>query len=89
VSEVNKVKNGRRTDIQTDSQVEWIRHSGFSKQREASAGFIGSQIYEWMREERANDCHTNWMRLFGRTLGMQLHMQAIGTLLEPKFRSAA
>jgi hypothetical protein len=24
-----------------------------------------------------------------QTLGMQLHMQAIGTLLEPKFHSAA
>jgi hypothetical protein len=61
----------------------------FQNRKKSSAGFIGSQIYELIGEERANDCHTNWMRLFGRTLGMQLHMQAIGTLLEPKFRSAA
>jgi hypothetical protein len=61
----------------------------FQKRKKSSAGFIGLQIYELMREERANDCHTNWMRLLGRTLDMQLHMQALATLLERKFRSAA
>jgi hypothetical protein len=41
----------------------------FQNRKKSSAGFIGSQIYELMREERANDCHTNWMRLCRADIG--------------------
>jgi hypothetical protein len=37
--------------------------------KKSSAGLIGSQIYELMREERANDCHANSMRLCRADIG--------------------
>jgi hypothetical protein len=41
----------------------------FQNRKESSASFIGLQIYELMREERANNSHTNWMRLCRADIG--------------------
>jgi hypothetical protein len=41
----------------------------FQNSKKSCAGFIGSQIYELMREERANNCRTNWMRIYRADIG--------------------